>query len=254
MLQQSNFTSQNATYRNNYFPDKPNEDIIIADDKKGIYILLDGVSVDRENGIYPNPSPALLASEIFSQSVYNTLASYDYKDTNLSSIIEASIKIANKELNIFNQKNKFPFKAGTVGIIAMTYNDTFYYSYIGDCFGRIISKNNVQIFTEEQTYLVRIHKKELTTKDIRFLICNNIKHPYGYGVFDGSLGALDFIRSGNIVISHNETIILSSDGYEPYLKNIQYPIPTNILTCAKNILDKNEKVDDRSIIIIKNKL
>lgn len=246
-MKKNSFISRCATYKNTYFIDKPNEDVIINDDSRGIYILLDGVSVDRVKGKYPDPSPALIASRLFSENVYKYLINSGNK-TDCNLLIEGAIKFANKKLALLNMQYKFPFNAGTVGIIAIINNNYLYYSYIGDCFGRIVSDTGTKVFTEEQTYLVKIHKKELKTNEIRFSICNNMHHPYGYGVFDGSQGALDFVRSGKLHIKENDIIILSSDGYEEYLKDILYPVPEDILTRAQYTIDK---VDDRSILIIK---
>lgn len=243
-----NINSINVTYRNNYFHDKPNEDYIIADDKNHIYILLDGVSVDRLNNQYPTPSPALEASKIFAETVYDFLIKNDYK--NVLDLIKRSIILANIKLEEFNTINRFPFPAGTVGFVSVINNNTFYYSYIGDCFGRVISNGNITCFSEEQTYLVRINKNNLTTNEIRFDICNNIDHKYGYGVYNGDKGALNFVRYGSFTIDDDSLIILSTDGFEPYLNNINRYNIKKILHAASPENIGDGRVDDRSIIII----
>ena len=49
--------------------DKPNEDLAVFNKELGVGMVLDGVSRDRENGIYPHPSPAQVATHIFSDAV-----------------------------------------------------------------------------------------------------------------------------------------------------------------------------------------
>ena len=253
MKKQTHFISQSVTYKNNYYIDKPNEDYIIADDSKGIYILLDGVSVDRKNDKYPCPSPALKASTIFATTVYKYLIK-EKEDNDYISSIKLSIKEGNKMLYYFNKKNKYPVPAGTVGIISIIKEYYLYYAYIGDCFGRIISENNIYTFTKEQTYLVRIHKNELTKNEIRLSICNNIHHPYGYGVYNGSKNALDFVTTGEIFLHKNDIILLNSDGYEPYLTKLSYTFSKDIFTCASPSVIGDRKTDDRSLILIKENI
>lgn len=245
------FSSESVSYKNNYFLDKPNEDCVINDDLHGIYIILDGVSVDRENGIYPNPSPALEATKIFSSSVYNSLLEYNDSKNYLTNIKNA-ITEANLKLKHYNSINKFPFDAGTVGIVSILKENKLYYSYIGDCIGSVIRDKKAIIFTEEQTYLVKINKKKLTTNEIRFAICNNKSHPYGYGVYNGSCNALDFIRFGEIIIHENDIIVLATDGYGPYLNDIINNNYKTIFLSASPEMVGNKISDDRSIIIIKN--
>ena len=54
-------TMKGATAKNTRYADKPNEDLFFFDEASGFAMILDGVSRDRENGIYPNPSPACRA-------------------------------------------------------------------------------------------------------------------------------------------------------------------------------------------------
>ena len=52
-------TMKGATAKNTRYADKPNEDLFFFDEATGFAMILDGVSRDRENGIYPNPQPRL---------------------------------------------------------------------------------------------------------------------------------------------------------------------------------------------------
>lgn len=91
------------TVKNTKQLDKPNEDIIFCDLEKNIYILLDGVSRDNENGKYPNPSPALDTTQILVTEIYNNILLYDFKENNLSDIILNSIQKANDKVHLYNE-------------------------------------------------------------------------------------------------------------------------------------------------------
>ena len=60
------FTEKNVKYL-----DKPNEDLALFEKKYNIGIVLDGVTRDRIEGVYPNPSPARVASELFANTIIN---------------------------------------------------------------------------------------------------------------------------------------------------------------------------------------
>ena len=61
-----------ATAKNTRYADKPNEDLFFFDEATGFAMILDGVSRDRENGIYPNPSPACRADNAFADAADGT--------------------------------------------------------------------------------------------------------------------------------------------------------------------------------------
>ena len=56
------------SFKNTKAEDKPNEDLAVFNEELCVGMVLDGVSRDRENGIYPDPSPAQVATHIFSDA------------------------------------------------------------------------------------------------------------------------------------------------------------------------------------------
>ena len=56
---------ETATKKNTKEFDKPNEDYFLVDRNNGIFIILDGVTRDKIDGIYPDPSPACEVSKIY---------------------------------------------------------------------------------------------------------------------------------------------------------------------------------------------
>lgn len=71
---------------------KPNEDFYLCDDDRGIYLLVDGVSRDKINGIYPNPSPSFDVSKLFVKSVYKFLLENIKENVNISDLLYSAIK------------------------------------------------------------------------------------------------------------------------------------------------------------------
>lgn len=249
--------SANALSKNlkDYF--KPNEDYLIDDCLNHIFIVLDGVSRDRINGEYPIPSPAAEVSRLFGDEVYQRLLGESVHEDYLNNL-EESINYANNQVQIYNSKKNYQsFLPGTVGIISMIRNNTFYFAYIGDCSGRLIRQSKTKLFTYSQTEKIHCHIKEYSSEIVRNIIVNNKKHPYGYGVFNGQPEAMSFVEYGEIKLKSFDTIILTTDGLDKYFevndidKLMLYP--TDIIN--QSILEENKNKslnsDDKAIIIIR---
>ena len=202
---------------------KPNEDFYLCDDDRGIYLLVDGGSRDKINGIYPNPSPSFYVSKLFVKSAYKFLSDNINENANILDLLHNAIKKGNDEINIYNSKKEWidNFLPGTVGIIAVMRDYKLLFAYIGDCYGLVISnKGDKTIFTKCQTEKIANHKKEFSAYEIRNEICNNESHPYSYGVLNGDFRAMNFVNYGTIDILNNDKIIICSDGFSDIIKNV----------------------------------
>ena len=197
------------TCKNTKSDDKPNEDYAYFDQEHAIGMLLDGVSRDKEAGKYPVPSPSAIATKIFADSVL--VNGKKHSDIDLDSL-QKIISAANKEVKAYNGQLKHRFPAGTVGIIFYIKKNVFHYAYIGDSYAAIIRDNSRRVFTECQTEEVIKHKREFSSDEIRFDICNHISHPCGYGVWDGNPDAMNFVKYGSIQLKPRDIILLYSDG------------------------------------------
>lgn len=244
-----------AIAKNTKITDKPNEDFVICDSKKNIFILLDGVSRDQVNGKYPNPSPAKEAAELLGDSIYEQLCSFSNSSNGelLLKDIKKAIMHSNALIAEYNNQNNLDFLSGAVGLVAVLNDNMLCCCYIGDCSGRIIRGNKITLFTEMQTERINKHKKDYSTYEIRNVICNNPDHPLSYGVLNGDSRAELFIRSKLIQLYPQDHIILASDGLEPFLSTANIEILKS--NCANMLLhmaiDKNNILqDDRSIIKI----
>lgn len=239
-----------GSLKNTKYRDKPNEDLVFCDLKKNIFVLLDGVSRDKIDGKYPNPSPATEVAEILKSNIHQELS---VSSGDVSERIVAAMLKANTKVREYNREHILDFAAGAVGIVGVIENQRFYYGYIGDCYGRVIARGEADIFTTCQTREITKHKKEYSTYEIRHIICNNIAHPCGYGVLNGDKGASDFIRSGVIDCAEIDQIVLSSDGMEDYFSSIS--IEEICKRSAEELLEKSQEYndqaqDDRSVIKI----
>ena len=242
-----------AILRNTRREDKPNEDFFVCDDEKRIYILLDGVSRDAIDGHYPNPSPATVVSKLIGNSIYRSLSTKNLVPSGIASEIHSAVVNSNRLVHEYNTINNLSFPAGAVGIIAIIKNCRLYYCYIGDCTGRIIRNSSISIFTSAQTALIQKHKKEFTSYEIRYEICNNPRHLYAYGVLNGDIRAESFLRFGTIDLMRNDIILLSSDGLEDFLSKQDVTVLSS--NTAKQLIDlavseNNTLQDDRTIIKI----
>lgn len=197
------------TQKNTKSDDKPNEDLAIFDRERGIGIILDGVSRDRENGIYPNPSPAQIATRLFADSI---LKSNIFDSTYGIQKIQKMIYEGNARIRKYNNDLQNRFPAGTVGIVFMIDDNKLHYGYIGDCYASFIREGMMRIFTECQTSMVAKYKKRYSSDEIRFNICNNIGHPCGYGVWDGNDSAMNFVKYGTISLMKDDVLLVYTDG------------------------------------------
>lgn len=242
------YISSCGTIKNTKIYDKPNEDFVLCDDERNIYILLDGVSRDKINGKYPNPSPAQEVTELFAREAYDYLkknsGQYD-----LEQVKGAFIK-GNEAIENYNTKYN-DFLPGTVGIICIVDEDRLFYGYIGDCYGRLISKSEIKFFTKCQTREIAIHKKEFSASEIRNKICNNPRHPYAYGVLTGQKEAMEFVVLGECSLTNVDMVFLSSDGMEPYLSRLirkDFVKKEADYYLEQSVVNSDE--DDKAVIIV----
>ena len=129
------YVSQALTIENSKGISKPNEDLFLVDDARCIYILLDGVSRDCVNGVYPNPSPSRRATEIFAQTAHQNIISRE-GESDFQAVLLGAAEAANQAVaaeNHLNYGGPDYFLSGTVGILACIRDDTLYYAYNGDC-------------------------------------------------------------------------------------------------------------------------
>lgn len=271
---------------------KPNEDSAIFDRLNRIFIICDGVShhpIPKGDGNhYPEKSISRLAAKVFAASVHSGLvnlitraareASEDGADTYYKKTLQRSIEIGNKAVYSLNKTLFIPAPdfinhdlGSTCAIVAFIRDETFYYSYIGDCAGYRLPKaeegNNPawERFTKNQVAPYEAWRDSLPNEERRhsdFIpnrnrnIRNNKNHELGYGVVTGEPEALDMFHFGSFKVgskSPYSQIALASDGYEFLFKespNLVIGPKTDLSRLANEINTENQHTDDTSIIVI----
>jgi serine/threonine protein phosphatase PrpC len=243
-------------FKKNNYADKPYEDFLKFDEQKKIFIVCDGVTRDRINGIYPNPSPASEVAKLFAEECFNEIViRLENTKVDVQELLDKSFKISNRKILEFN-KNFDTFRPGAVALALIIKNNTISFCYIGDCIGIFYHKDIVSRFTESQTKLIHLNKAQFTTQQIRQEICNNFSHPYGFGVLDGNPNAELFIKSASFILKPQSTIVLSTDGIEHLIKIKGEKFIEQM--SSKKIIDEAEKLeanhkirsDDKTVIKI----
>lgn len=201
-----------ATKANN-FVDKPNEDVYVMDEGNHIYIVADGVTRDRLDGKYPNPSPAQYISQLFVRETYQYLHDNLLHD-NLYELLEQAITYSN---NIIQSENKdyTEFAPSTVAIVAIVRSNLLYYAHLGDCSIWLLGEKFKRI-TNPQTEIIHEHAQEFTLAQIRDEIANNPNHPYAYGVLNGDEQALLFVEYHQLELVSGMNILIASDGFDDF--------------------------------------
>lgn len=243
------YKSSSRSIENKKNMNKPNEDYFLCDDERGIYILVDGVSRDKVNGIYPNPSPSFAVSKIFVESTHKFLLANINKKVDISHLLHGAVKKGNDEIKKYNKHKEWidGFWPGTVGIVIILQNHKLFFAYIGDCYGLVVNKSK-KLFTKCQTEKIAEHKKEFSAYEIRNKICNNKSHPYSYGVLNGDLKAMDFVRYDKIEIQSGDKIFLCSDGFSDIIKNLSSKELYKIT--IDQMIENSKESDDKTVIVI----
>lgn len=241
-----------GTKRNTKVQGKPNEDFALTDSENGIYIIVDGVSRDKINGVYPNPSPSEQVSKAFAECAYHYLCQRPLDTEELLPVITEAFREGNEKVHECNKEYEGGFLPGTVGIIAVIREEKLFYGYIGDCVGLLIAKNEKKQFTTCQTKQVHDHIKEFTASQVRGEICNNKNHPYAYGVLDGREGAMDFVLTGCLDLTRCDGIVLATDGAEEIVGNLKCEELLS-RSAADMLSDKSltDNEDDKTIVLVK---
>ena len=238
--------------KNTKFITKPNEDYYICDEARGVFVLLDGVSRDGTAENYPQPSPSAIISEIVANEIY-VYTKENLSEKKIENVLLEAMSRGNQAARNYNKGDSDYFLPGTVGVISVIRDNTLYYAYIGDCTGRTIHHDIQNIFTQKQTQLISENQKYFSKREVRVNICNNIFHPYKYGVLYGDEAAMAFVNIGVIALHSSDRIILASDGMDDYLKtlSVKQLKKYNAKEFINNaILFNNEKADDRTIVCI----
>ncbi len=231
---------------------KPNEDFYLVDEDNHIYIVADGVTRDRINGQYPNPSPARAVSQLFVNVVHQYLKQNSHHEP--IDCLQQSIASANATIADHNRPYT-EFAPSTVAIVSMIVDEHFYYAHIGDCSVYLLNSSAKQL-TTPQTKLIEEHANDFSKAQIRDEISNNLQHPYAYGIINGEENALKFVEYHQFKLKAGIRILLASDGLDILIDKSQFQYSGQSVSAlikeAEQLEQQNQHIrsDDKTAILI----
>ncbi len=219
----------------------PVEDSYSIDSKNKILAVSDGVTRDPAEHLsklkvvlqYPNPSPAKISADIFTQTF--PLVLKDYNENNKEEkAIRSAFEEANKRIGKWNNQNMqnpdYVTRdfAGCVASGTLGKNELIYWGYLTDCGVAIFEDNgNLRFRTENQgpdkhdEYIwkderlrkigwVNPEARRIVRRDYR----NNPSELHSFGVLTGEETAMHYVRTGTNELKPNEYLIVYTDGLE----------------------------------------
>ncbi|MDP2649773.1 MAG: hypothetical protein Q8P10_02925 [bacterium] len=229
----------------------PTEDSFSIDSKNGILAVADGVTRDpyeflpdmktlmgkiRFSFGYPRPSPAKIASDIFTQTFPLVLRDYELANRDENAIRKA-FEEANKKIGEWNAQNMpnpdYVLRdfAGCVASGTQLNKGLVYLGFLTDCGVAIFDeKGNLRFRTENQgpdkhdKYIWQDEKlqkidwknpeaRRIVRRDYR----NNPSEEHSFGVLTGEETAMHYVKTATQEIKPNESLIVYSDGLEPII-------------------------------------
>ena len=237
--------------------DKPNEDKIVIDEEKGIFIVLDGVTrVHAEYEEHPFESAALKVGEIFMEQAYDYIKNH-INDPDPKKILEGAVKVANEKIREYRSQrglDQWVFYPSTLGILSILRNSTLHYICVGDCIAALLRGSSKILFGRQFSLeAVDLHK---VSKSERYdIYCNHPENHLSYTVFNGDDEVNVGIEYSFIDLHEGDTLLLASDGignYIKYEKNVDLVTKTadEMISLSKkyDLQPYADYADDKSII------
>ncbi len=240
-----------ATNRKKKIALMPTEDSFSINSENNIFAVADGVTRDPYEFLpdmstlkgkikfafgYPRPSPAKIASNIFTQTFPLVLRDYSQPNRNETAIREA-FQEANKRIEKWNAQNiqnpDYTLKdfAGCVASGASLNQGLVYLGFLTDCGVAIFDydgdlrfrtenqgpdKHDKYIWQDERLQTIDWKNPEarrIVRRDYR----NNPSEEHSFGVLTGEETAMDYVRTATQEIKPSEYLIVYSDGLEPII-------------------------------------
>ena len=193
---------------------KPNEDVIIADAERGIFILLDGVTRPHsEYQEHPGTSAALDVSEVFAREAYAYLKAHSDECDKERLLRDAAAQANSHLLSLRNKKSlaQWGFYPATLGIIALIDDGTLHYLSVGDCLGVLLRKSSRMLFGKEFA-LEGVDLLNPSKQDRYEKYCNQHPDFLSYTVFDGAENVPANAEYSFLRLESGDTLLMVSDG------------------------------------------
>jgi hypothetical protein len=248
---------------------KPREDAHVVDRFNRIYIVADGVTRTPANNLYPIPSPAALAAEVFTQEAHKAICSVMHS-LPPKEVLLFGARMGNQAVWRLNQTiyadQDVDFDTRDLGcacaILTLMHGGQLHYLFNGDCVGYTEDSEGSRVrFTPSQTARLEAWKASADPTEraypfVRKNIRNNVNHPGRYGVFTGETAALDprLLDFGTIDLNKVSRVILTSDGLDELFQSgepIDPGLPLTLLRSAETLESATgSRSDDKTIVTL----
>jgi serine/threonine protein phosphatase PrpC len=217
------------------FPRHPREDAVIVNDKWGIFVVADGVTLAHGIeyvGKYPRISPACAIANVFaSVFLISVLGERSVKNP-----VRKAFREANKAAGRINKnRSKFTVLSKCNNLFAATASmavirgNMLHWGQLCDAGIGVINKNGILKFRKD-TYVnlfpvqrdIELYDTRSRLLFFRTIMRNAVSlegRPQGYGVVTGEPDAELFLQSASYPLEEGDTVILYSDGFSSYLQS-----------------------------------
>ncbi len=199
---------------------KPNEDRLLVDGERGIFIVLDGVTrVHSEYEKAPFESAARDVGDIFIKEVYAYICDH-ISDPDPRAILEGAVREANALIKDYRSKKseaEWGFYPSTLGIISILRDGRLYYLSVGDCIGVLLRGSSKILFAREFA-LEAVDLHGVSKKDRYAIYCNHPENHLSYTVFNGDEVVMRGVEYSFLDIHEGDVLFLATDGIGDYLK------------------------------------
>lgn len=218
--------------------DMPQEDYLLVSKRFPIFAVADGVSLEfSPDGSYPRPSPAGDVSRITCEELVSHAESRyeDFTESDLRRMFE-SASTAVGEYNSRHGRRKetsdfwyHDLFAATVAF-AVCKEKVFYWGSICDSYVFHVRADGTRVLKSPECWPARSENLPSNWETIPIVERRKtLRRTYrnglgrrgeriGYGVLTGEKAAATYLNTGSFAVSHDDLVVLCTDGFEQYLE------------------------------------
>ena len=222
---------------------KPNEDVFVVDEERGVFIVLDGITrVHSEYEANPYQSAACDVNRIFLKAVCSEL--HDRAGgADMETILREAVMKGNRDIREYRSKmneSEWGFYPGTLGIISILEDNRFHYLCAGDCLGVLI-RGNAKIFFGEQSSIGAVDIQKVTKEERYRIYCNHPENRHTYTIFNGDDCVPENAEYAFLDLYEGDTVFLVSDGLRDCIKYEKSELLKQL--SAEDLLAVSERYD-----------
>lgn len=246
----------------------PQEDSLLADENKGIFLVADGVTRTAGGAGYPRPSPAKIAADRLLATVHRELAKTAYTEDNF----RAACRVGNEEVRRVNQELGLwencdwleKDLAGAVFAGLLVRNTDFVWGFLTDCgVARLSPQGEILWITPDRLKPVRRYfPPPPKTKERQITIRRDFRNQPAaglertYGVFTGEDNAMPYLEIGTQSYNPSDVLLVYSDGVRHLIDQPDFRallLHSNAAALEKYIRQPAHcpHPDDKTIIVIR---